>query len=471
MTQGDYRALEFFHFCTVSCFGTRASDFLRHAAYGDASVRLAATALGSLHRTFVSETGGFVALTPENTRYALKQYNAAIHQALKMLPGAAEQRNDAVLIMCALFYCFESLQGHFNNAIQHGIAGLRILKHLEYQGQAKGVAVDWPPVAIRSMFMTIENQMLEIDWEMYIPASVQLTLLSPPRLPCPALADTPCTLEEISDSFESIYNQCLKFLYLSSMPVSLDETRVDPELASDLHRIQAHYDQVKGDINAWSGTFDRYLMVHSTKGSDLGRQRTILYLQLWRIAMDILLRMEAPISDSSWDDFCTEFGAIVSISEKIIDSTLGACYSQRPIQHELPSSQQSGTFATILPKPQPPPPASVSFVVSLGMVPLLWLVATSCRQSQLRRRAIDLMKRSRRREGVWDSAVFAALAEKIVRMEEEAAGIEHGMVYEAADLPVSARVTTVAGRFCEGRQGKIEYFREGVKLGEDVIRW
>lgn len=81
------------------------------------------------------------------------------------------------------------------------------------------------------------------------------------------------------------------------------------------------------------------------------------------------------------------------------------------------------------------------------------------------------MSRSRRREGVWDSVVFSTLARKMVAIEEEAAGFAKGATYTPADLPLSARTNVVAGEFCEGRQGKIEFFRDGIKLREEVIRW
>lgn len=81
------------------------------------------------------------------------------------------------------------------------------------------------------------------------------------------------------------------------------------------------------------------------------------------------------------------------------------------------------------------------------------------------------MSRSRRREGVWDSALFSTLARKVVTLEEEAAGFAQGAMYEPADLPVSARTSAVAGEFCEGRQGKVKFFRNGTKLYEEVIQW
>jgi hypothetical protein len=59
----------------------------------------------------------------------------------------------------------------------------------------------------------------------------------------------------------------------------------------------------------------------------------------------------------------------------------------------------------------------------------------------------------------------------MVTIEEEAAGFAKGAMYEPADLPLSARTHTVAGEFYEGRQGKIAFYRDGVKLLEETMQW
>jgi hypothetical protein len=78
-------------------------------------VRVAATALESLHRGFVHD----VPAVPQSalTRYALQQYSSAIHLALNQIPVSERQSTDSILIMCVLFFCFESSQGHFRNAV------------------------------------------------------------------------------------------------------------------------------------------------------------------------------------------------------------------------------------------------------------------------------------------------------------------------------------------------------------------
>ncbi|KAF7165024.1 hypothetical protein CNMCM5623_009376 [Aspergillus felis] len=466
----DYSALQFFHFQTVSCFGPRAGDFLLRAAYHDATVRVAATALGSLHRAFVRDGPA----VPQSglTRYAMQRYSSAIHLALNRIPVTEGQSTDSILIMCVLFFCFESLQGHFRNAVQHGIAGLRILRQREERFLDEGSVARLPPSIVRLMFITIENQMLEVDWKSYLPVSIQSTLLSPSKLPPVNLEDAP-TLDQLSDSFQFCYNQYLKFLYLS-------QTSESVELVQTLQKNQVYYAQMRQHMHSWSAKFDAFLEAHVQADQSETDRMTINHLKMWRKMIGIFLNMEASPSQGGLDGFASEFSAILCLAEDLMESSslTPPASKSNPSARVQPARQQQNTLPPILPKTEsastsPPPSSSSSsfFVVSLGLVPLLWIIATSCRHSQIRHRAIDLMSRSRRREGVWDSVLFSTLARKMVAMEEEAAGIAKGAMYEPADLPLSARTHTVVGEFCEGRQGKIEFFRDGIKLWEETMQW
>jgi hypothetical protein len=58
-----------------------------------------------------------------------------------------------------------------------------------------------------------------------------------------------------------------------------------------------------------------------------------------------------------------------------------------------------------------------SYTFEMRIIPALYLVATKCRQPSLRREAIELLKSSHRREGLWDSLLSARVAEWIIGLE------------------------------------------------------
>lgn len=59
---------------------------------------------------------------------------------------------------------------------------------------------------------------------------------------------------------------------------------------------------------------------------------------------------------------------------------------------------------------------------SLGWIPPLFMVATKCRASRLRRRALELLHGSRRRERLWNSCIASMLAETIIGIEDNPVG-------------------------------------------------
>ncbi len=61
---------------------------------------------------------------------------------------------------------------------------------------------------------------------------------------------------------------------------------------------------------------------------------------------------------------------------------------------------------------------SSSFLFDMEIVSPLYFVATKCRHPIIRRRATRILKSTQRREGLWDSNMAAAVAERIMLLEE-----------------------------------------------------
>jgi hypothetical protein len=61
---------------------------------------------------------------------------------------------------------------------------------------------------------------------------------------------------------------------------------------------------------------------------------------------------------------------------------------------------------------------SSSFLFDMEIVSPLYYVGTKCRHPVIRRRAIQILKGTQRREGLWDSNMAAAVAERIMLLEE-----------------------------------------------------
>ncbi|KAL2848716.1 hypothetical protein BJX68DRAFT_238565 [Aspergillus pseudodeflectus] len=479
LNEDEYRSLEFFHAQTISCFGARAGGSLLNAACHDAGIRLAAIALGTMHRLVLYREETLPHVHTRGMQLALQQYNSAIRRGLNYFPrDGADVSADGILSMCVLFFCFESLQGHFRAALRHGAAGLRILAQQQLEGRLVDNAL-LPLDVIHSMFAGLEAQMLEIDGQSPLSNGIGPLIrgLGHPQ-------QTLWTLEEANDSFRPIYNN---FLRLFSFADKLKEPQTDMDAARLTDQVLARYRQVQEDIDAWTLNFDYFLAnLFCWNSADRASQQLVRMLQLWRSMVGVVLQTGLTLSETVWDNYVAEFTAMLGLAEEIIAmsppvespsgsrsppgeriSTLSPSPPSSSIapKHEL---SQPITYAPILPRPLHTTPSR--FSISLGIIPALWTIATHCRDSHVRYRAIDLLGRSNRREGVWDSNLYSRLARQIARHEEQAAGLDVGAVYTPVSIPPEARVT-IDGRLQEGRRARVVYMRGNVRFEEEVLSW
>ena len=98
----------------------------------------------------------------------------------------------------------------------------------------------------------------------------------------------------------------------------------------------------------------------------------------------------------------------------------------------------------------------IEFSLDVSLVSPVYAVAHKCREPNLRRRAIAILKKAQRQEGLWDSTIAARVAERIVAIEEDAVGD----VAKYERIPMWARVVGVSVSFDrQGREGRFTYSR------------
>ncbi|KAH8422276.1 uncharacterized protein LDX57_000034 [Aspergillus melleus] len=472
----EYQSLEFFHRQTTSCFGVKAGAFLLRSAYHDSSVRVAAMALGSLHRMFLFEQTRYPDVRMQGTQLALRQYNTAIRHGLaQMSKGTTNGSVDVILTMCILFYCFESLQGHFRVALRHVTSGLRIMKQQEAQSQAMQRKLNLPADVIRSLFIYLESQMLELDDELTVSDQLHPSALKPSGLPLIDSSHGAYTLEELDENFGLVYNRLLRLISKSTPAADADIAKVG-ELTEISESDIVEYAGAQSEMHGWSAALNKYLEYHPLEAMDSTSRRLATNLKMWNTLVSVVLQMELPLVETSWDRFTPELAMVVDLAEEVMNMLV-----ESPETRKIcPSPTADASFASLSPPESTlspyqhilhtqdlPPPCT--FSVSQGILPPLWIVATACRDSKTRYRAIDLMRRSRRREGLWDSFLFAELASKVARIEERSAMVPEGVTYEPADLPVRARITTIANSFGDGRQAQVRYLGSNSELLEETL--
>jgi hypothetical protein len=90
--------------------------------------------------------------------------------------------------------------------------------------------------------------------------------------------------------------------------------------------------------------------------------------------------------------------------------------------------------------------------------------ATRCRDSQLQREALDLIWSLKRREGIWDLGVAAAIGNWVTETEEE--GLEN--IDGPQSVPIEMQITLFGkGTLCGERVVLVKY-RQGPAMPGDV---
>jgi hypothetical protein len=103
-------------------------------------------------------------------------------------------------------------------------------------------------------------------------------------------------------------------------------------------------------------------------------------------------------------------------------------------------------------------------VFDANVIPPLYMNATRCRDPHLWRKELDLLWSLKRRKGIWDSNVAAAIGKWV--MEKEAEGL--GNIDSPQSVPIEKRITLFGkGTVCGERKVLVKY-RQGPAIPGDV---
>lgn len=110
---------------------------------------------------------------------------------------------------------------------------------------------------------------------------------------------------------------------------------------------------------------------------------------------------------------------------------------------DIPLYERAVSLAETLTTPSSSDPtherssATSTFLFDMEIVSPLYLVAIKCRHPLIRRRAIALLRSYVRREGLWDSVKAAAVAERVMELEEVELDVLDGSVLPREEIRVA----------------------------------
>lgn len=479
-----------------------ALQFSREAA----SVAYAMTALGSAHQAQlgITHTNLEQPVSQVQGDVSLRQYNKAIASLQKDidLTVSCGAPLEPILLACLLLACFEVMQNRGDIAISH----LRHGRHIVRQHTTLPATVVNGPdrtsdahsrktaVQLLITYEKLGKTVLRQD-DQEMPTISLHDAVNHLRLPARILPPREFTsldqarsyLDDLIDAGKRVRKELMRLAEAqisSSYSVPLDyptryclahclartvSLRPHPQLEATIRAL------VEGHV-AWQTAFAAFEEDHAPPQS---RSR-IMTMHLQHFFSTFTLSTSRETEEALTDRFSDEFARVLSIAEQYLRG--------------VPELQDDGPIRRTPAGPE----KQRTFSLRLGILPAVNLICFKCRDPSTRRRAISLLHRADRREGLFWSGTMAAHAEAIQALETQQAWEvlppdTPGFMSPTSDmaLPESARITEVVlapdmskrygslrficGKFDRGRERVLhllEYVGSGFPIRtEQVGHW
>lgn len=349
--------------------------------------------------------------------FALSQYNKAITHLTRAMNSSSSNSVDTALLVCILFVCVECLRGDYGPALKHLKGGMSIAlaaagtQGLNSRGHQK--------TAIREKLLPFFNR-LELLGQVYGTSPAYDYGLEPSEV----LPHTFHTIVEARDSIVHLINLSIRLIH------STRSSRYTNQIsATD----RLYHSNLITCLRTWKSTLDTYLLT-APPSPRLTEASTILQIQ--------------HLATLSWLNRC------LVPEECVADADIPLYERAVSLAETLPST--TTTDSASAPNSHPS-----TFLFDMEIVSPLYLIAIKCRHPLIRRRAIAVLRRRVRREGLWDSGKAAAIAERIVQLEEAGLEVLDGSVLPREEVRVrNCRVESGPGLDDFGGRGhRVVFYR------------
>jgi hypothetical protein len=223
---------------------------------------------------------------------------------------------------------------------------------------------------------------------------------------CPAIPDAFTSIDEARNSFDYTWSDIAYFLEENGL------ARIENAGTASII-----YPQILSSrLSRWCGAFSTFIHNPATKLSSK-EQKAAKLLRLYSIIGEIAIMSVELSCQLAYDRYTHVFAVALQLAEEILS------------QSDDNTDFYAGNERWKKPKFQ------FDTGIVLGVFEIIW----KCRDSKIRRKAISLLLRYPRREGLSDSALVARLGQEIMRVEQ--GDYETDLLCE--DIPEYCRVSEV----------------------------
>ncbi|PTB62319.1 hypothetical protein BBK36DRAFT_1129295 [Trichoderma citrinoviride] len=352
------------------------------ASEQEPAVLHAVTALGAAHKN--------------EERISLTEYNEAIRHLRQSLKRSDKEALRVCLITCMLFVCIELLRGGFTAGHAHLSSGLRLLREIQ---RRDGVIASDGDIIIRSHAESIEDTLVEV----FSRLNVQIALFGHVSSYLLFVGESSETLKtyDIPPSFPSLREarQHLDTLINGSHVLGEQASRLVLEQQPIPELLYENQRRLEAALMSWLRAMDasREALV---AGADVRTKFAIPMLLLYHTMTRIMTATSLRGTDEMiYDRHLPDFSLLLKQSHDLWDmmrAALRRLYGKRG--------------AT---KPD------INVTVDMGFIPPLYYALAKCRQPNLRRMVLELLKDVPHREGAWDGFTVINMGYSLIGIEEE----------------------------------------------------
>ncbi|KAK5706069.1 hypothetical protein LTR97_001055 [Elasticomyces elasticus] len=442
----------------------------------------AVAALGSSYRTLVQLTHAAFACPSVDDTEALDQSCTAIASLRRHLDGAVSRTAslESVLMACLLLLTLELVRGNSAAVLSHLRFGRKAARECVQSGNDRslGIKLEARSTVTTRELMSMFNQ-LEAHCVLspQIPGRVLYSEDRPGYRPSTQLPSPLTTVEDVRTQLDILIvashrlrmdvlqiaqsalqkqehkpnclarrtciNQCL------SRTINLDQ---HPDIITRLHSLTVAF-------SAWLTKLSEILFTQHKPD----KRRALTFLQIRHFHSTFLLSTCRETREQRSDFFSADWARVLDLAEEYL--------AAHPVRED-------NRIESLTSHPGPRP----NFTIDTGVLPTLYLICLKCRDSAVRRRALQVLRRTDRLEGFLQSQTLANHAECIIDLEERHARLlipllddtttsEDGSALTADQVPEAARILdavvaaaptkptemhVVCGRIAHERDGELE---------------
>ncbi|KAI5924363.1 hypothetical protein F4810DRAFT_139856 [Camillea tinctor] len=404
--------------------------------HSEAAIRYSVVALGALYKTLEKMTESppgspseFFDPADQVNRHwevAFKHYSLAINAVVKD-PSSSRSAQRTRLMASVLLACFDSFIGDHKPAIKQIQTGLQLLETVRAERRRAFLPSPEEPVEqeLIQMFTRLAIQAKSYDMAFHFPHPyvVRLTPQSSEYPASPSSeggSPTSTNQSQIPEVFDTLHEARLAWDTLCEKIMRFTETMFTFVTMNPMGvlpaSLQKYGSGFREQVQAWTKAFEPILASRTAPSKSSQEKTAIAVLKMNQIMGTILFSMTYSDNEMAFDAFLPRFQEIVGLATEVIgDEERRAAARRCPNPHFCPhQSAPPDQFANQYTARH----IKASFSADLGIVPPLFVVATKCRDRIVRRQAIQLLRTSSRREGMWDSELAAHIGYWIMTIEE-----------------------------------------------------